>query len=109
MIFCCDSWWSSGKICSIRKKRKRPINVHNPIYVDDACGCANASGNKCKNTLANWLPSATLNINLIVSMKMKIFIFLDKKKKNMSNNVEDIENDLGKSRVSIALLKRNLE
>jgi hypothetical protein len=42
-------------------------------------------------------------------MKMKILIFLDKKKKNMSNNVEDIENDLGKSRVSIALLKRNLE
>ncbi len=62
-----------------------------------------------KSTLANWLPSATLNINLIVSMKMKILIFLDKKKKNMSNNVEDIENDLGKSRVSIALLKRNLE
>ncbi len=59
--------------------------------------------------MANWLPSATLNINLIVSMKMKILIFLDKKKKNMSNNVEDIENDLGKSRVSIALLKRNLE
>lgn len=44
-------------------KTNIPDKVQRPILKGEAWGWANASGNKWRNTSANWLPTATLNNN----------------------------------------------